>query len=69
MAKMKLKIDGMHCSSCAFLIDGDLEDLDGVKNARTSFAKGICEIEFDDAKLNLSEIISTVKKTGYNVKI
>ena len=39
MKKIKLQIQGMHCSSCAMNIDFDLEDLDGVKSAKTSYAK------------------------------
>ncbi len=35
--KQKLTIIGMHCTSCAMTIDGDLEDfVEGVKNAKTS---------------------------------
>jgi len=30
MQKIKLKINGMHCVSCAMNIDGDLEDTEGV---------------------------------------
>lgn len=34
------------------LIDGDLEDLGGVENANTSYAKGECEVEFDEKECN-----------------
>ena len=67
--KQKFKILGMHCSSCAMSIDFDLEDLDGVKNARTSFAKQETEVEFDDQKLKLEAIVDQIKKTGYQAKI
>jgi len=62
---IKLKILGMHCSSCAMSIDFDLEDLKGVKSAKTSYAREICEVEFDEKKLSLDKIIEVVKKTGY----
>lgn len=39
MTKIKLKIDGMHCTSCAMTIDMDLENLEGVKQSQTSYAK------------------------------
>lgn len=60
-----LKISGMHCSSCAMSIDMDLEDLDGVKNVSTNYAKEITEIEFDEEKIALNEIREQIKKTGY----
>lgn len=67
--KIKLKIDGMHCSSCAMSIDFDLEDLDGIKLAKTSYAKEECEIEFDESFINIEEILKTVKNTGYIAQI
>lgn len=68
MPKLKLKIEGMHCSSCALSIDMDLEDLNGVKSARTSYAKEECEVEFDDQAANQDLIIQTIKKTGYSAQ-
>lgn len=65
MIRKKLKIEGMHCSSCAMDIDMELEDLDGVKEARTSYAKQEAEVEFDDNKLGLDQIIKAIEKSGY----
>ncbi len=66
MTKIKLKIDGMYCSSCAMNIDFDLEDLDGVKSVKTSYAKQVCEIEFDEKKIQTVMVLKTIKKTGYS---
>ena len=63
--KKKFKIEGMHCSSCAMNIDFDLEDLDGIKTAKTSYAKQESEVEFDEEKVNLKTLIEQIKKTGY----
>lgn len=68
LAKKILIIEGMHCSSCAFLIDSDLEELNGVNSVNTSFAKSVCEIEFDEEKIDLGKIVATVEKTGYVAK-
>lgn len=68
IVKEKVKIGGMYCTACALLIDGDLEDLPGVKSAKTSYAKSETEIEFDETQLNLNQVISVIEKTGYNVK-
>jgi len=65
LVKTKLKIAGMHCSSCALNIDFDLEDLDGVTLAKTSYAREETEIEFDSEKLQLGEILDQIQKTGY----
>lgn len=66
MTKKKFKITGMHCTSCALTIDMDLEDLDGVKSARTSYVKSEVEVEFDSNKIPGNSIIETIKKSGYS---
>lgn len=68
LVKKKLKIEGMHCTSCAMNIDFDLEELEGVKSVKTSYAKQECEIEFDSDKATDQVILETIKKTGYTVK-
>mgnify|MGYP001609631013 CR=1 FL=1 len=65
LVKTKLKIEGMHCSSCAMNIDFDLEDLDGVLAVKTSYAREETEVEFDPEKLQLEEILKQIQKTGY----
>ena len=62
--KKKLKIEGMHCSSCAMTIDFDLEDM-GVKSSKTSYVKQETTVEFDEEKIKPREIIKQIKKTGY----
>lgn len=69
IVKKKLKIDGMHCSSCAMNIDMDLEDVEGVKSVRTSYAKQECEVEFEEDKASVDTIIQTIQKTGYQAQL
>jgi len=56
----------MHCSSCAMTIDFDLEDIDGVKSSKTSYARQECSIEFEEGKITIDQLVETVKKTGYS---
>lgn len=65
---LKLKISGMHCTSCAMNIDFDLEDM-GVKSAKTSYAKQETEVEFDEEKIKPQKIIDQIKKTGYKASL
>jgi copper chaperone CopZ len=65
--KKKLKIDGMHCTSCAMTIDFDLEDLEGVKSSKTNYARQETEVEYDEEKIKFSEILKQIKETGYGV--
>lgn len=68
MKKIKLKIDGMHCSSCAMLIDGDLEELEGVKSSVTNYYRQECEVEIEGDKVDVNKLIETVKNTGYQAE-
>lgn len=69
IVKKKLKIEGMHCTSCSMNIDFDLEDTMGVKQVKTSYASQICEIEYDAEKLTEQQIIKIIQKTGYLAQI
>lgn len=69
MQKIKLNIIGMHCTSCAMSIDGELEDTDGVKEAKTNYAKQVTEVTFDPAKVSEQEIVLTIKKLDYDAEV
>jgi len=67
--KAKLKIIGMHCTSCAMSIDGDLEDnVKGVKSAKTSYASQVCEIEIEE-EVKIEQIITQIQETGYQAQL
>lgn len=68
LVKKKLKIEGMHCTSCAMSIDFDLEDLEGVKKANTNYAKQETEVEFDEKSIKPEQISEQIQKTGYKAK-
>lgn len=68
IVKKKLKIDGMHCTACSMNIDFDLEDL-GVKSAKTNYAKQESEVEYDEEKLTIKQIIEQIQKTGYKASV
>lgn len=65
MKKVVLSITGMHCTSCSVLIDTVLEELDGVKSAKTSYADQKVEVEFDPQKVTVTEFITAIKSEGY----
>lgn len=59
----------MHCTSCAFNIDGELEDTDGIEEANTNFAKAQTEVKFDPEKVNVDKIIKLIKTVGYDASL
>lgn len=69
MKKTILKIVGMHCTSCALTIDLDLEDLPGVKNAKTSYVKQYTEVEYDPQKVSEEQLLETISAAGYTAVV
>ncbi|MBU4251939.1 MAG: heavy metal translocating P-type ATPase [Candidatus Omnitrophica bacterium] len=65
MEKIILNISGMHCASCASNIEGALKRLPGVFSARVNFATEKAYLEFEPQKLKPADLITTVKKSGY----
>ena len=65
MTTLVLNIIGMHCNSCAINIDFELEDLDGVKEAKTHYAKQHTQVTFDPEKLAVEKIVAAISKLGY----
>lgn len=64
-----LKITGMHCSSCAMNIDFELEDLDGVKEAKTNYAQQKSQVTYDPNKVTIEQMAQVIKKLGYDIAL
>lgn len=69
MTKIIFKILKMHCTSCSVLIDTVLEELKGIKSAKTSYANQTTEVEYDPSQITPEKMIETIKKEGYDMKI
>ncbi|MFF5757423.1 heavy-metal-associated domain-containing protein [Streptomyces longwoodensis] len=62
--QMVLQIEGMHCSSCGLLIDDELEEVPGVRSARTDIRKGRSVVRLEDANLDPALLIKAVEGAG-----
>lgn len=58
----------MHCTSCSMRIDGDLEEISGVKSSVTNFARGIADIEYDENKVQIETLKDVIQQAGYTVE-
>lgn len=65
MTTAKIKIQGMHCKSCEYLITEEVKSIDGVRKAKVSYANGTAEITYDPDKTTEKEIISKIREHGY----
>ncbi|MGY0499392.1 heavy-metal-associated domain-containing protein [Nocardia sp. FBN12] len=69
MATHTFEIHGMHCGSCALLIDDALEDLPGVRTTQTSRKKGRATVELDPALNSPGDIVTAITELGYTAAI
>jgi Cu+-exporting ATPase len=63
--KKVLKISGMHCASCAAIIENTLKKEEGIKTANINFASEKLYLEFDQIKINIDKIKKIIEKLGY----
>jgi Cu2+-exporting ATPase len=60
-----LLIEGLRCSACSWLIDKVLRRHGGVLDVSVNAATGRASVTWDDAQLNLAEIMRTIAQLGY----
>lgn len=63
--KKTLKLEGLDCVSCAVMIDDVLEELPGVVSSKTNYPKSVCEVELDEDKTSLEDVISSIEMGGF----
>jgi Cu+-exporting ATPase len=69
MKTTNLEIIGMHCASCATLINRGLSKAEGVKEANVNYATAKATVLFDETKLKEHDLIKIVQSKGYNAKL
>ncbi|MEW6110268.1 MAG: heavy metal-associated domain-containing protein [Nitrospirota bacterium] len=66
---MKLKAEGITCSSCAVDMENILRGSEGVLDASVSFTDEIISVRYDPDVLDRKHVFSAVRRLGYKVKI
>ncbi|MCL5438889.1 MAG: heavy metal translocating P-type ATPase [Patescibacteria group bacterium] len=68
-ARVNLSLSGMHCASCALLIEKSLNKTPGVKEAHVNFAAEKASITYDESISKTENLIEAVKKAGYSATV
>lgn len=63
--KQRFQIKGMHCTGCVMAVEGAIEDLDGVRSANANYAKQQADVEYDETKVTVQQIMAAVAEVGY----
>ena len=64
LKKETYPIVGMHCASCKALIEKSLSKKEAIKAAKINYGAEKLTLEYDDQKINLEEIASTISSLG-----
>lgn len=67
--RAKLDISGMHCASCAGLIERSLKKVPGVTQANVNFAAEKALVVFDEHSAQVEDLVKAVTKTGYGATL
>lgn len=67
--KRNFRISGMHCASCALIIEDNLKKLPEIKSVNVSFATQKAKIVYDGNQDNDKKIIEMIKKSGYQASL
>src|SRR3989338_3783829 len=64
---IKLSIGGMHCASCASVIEKRLSKAKGLQKASVNFATEKATVEYDDQQADEKVLSDVIVKAGYKV--
>lgn len=65
MEKVTVPIKGMHCASCALVIEKTLSKAEGVKEVKVNYGTEKASIEYDKEKVSLTKMSDLLKPYGY----
>ena len=63
------KIKGMHCASCAGIIEKTLKKVDGITSAEVNYGTEAAKLTFDPAKTTPEQLSKTIEPLGYTLII
>ncbi|MCL4397742.1 cadmium-translocating P-type ATPase [Patescibacteria group bacterium] len=69
MSATDLSITGMHCASCALLIEQSLNKTKGVQKANVNYAAEKARVTFDDSQTTIEDLVKAVEKAGYKAAL
>ena len=68
MATVTLNIDGMTCGGCVKSVTKVLNGLDGVRSATVSLENKNAQVEFDESKIQIAQLVEAVEDAGFDAR-
>jgi len=63
------KVKGMHCASCASIIEKTLKKTAGVHSAEVNYGTEAAKIDFDETKTDVHHLSEQLKPLGYSLQM
>lgn len=67
--KKQFDVIGMSCASCQAHVDHAVNKLDGVINCNVNLLTNSMEVEYNEKKIDVEDIIKAVQKVGYDANV
>lgn len=67
MTSKTYNIKGMHCASCASIIEMAFKETDGVKSAEVNYGTETAKVSFDESKTNAETLSKKIEPYGYSI--
>lgn len=64
-ATVTIRVEGMHCGSCASSVEKKLKATEGVEEVRVNFEKKEAWVKYDDKKTNVAKLREAINSTGF----
>ncbi len=61
------RVKGMHCASCAGIIERTFKKIDGVHSAEVNYGTETAKISYDPNKTNPQDLSKNIEKLGYSI--
>lgn len=63
----EFKVRGMHCVSCAMIIEEEAEEMEGVHEAKADFKKNTLKVETEE-NFNINKLFEKLSALGYELE-
>lgn len=63
--EVTLNAKGMHCPSCAMLVEMSLAKVEGVRSSKVDYAHETARVSYDDEVATTDALVAAVNEAGY----
>src|SRR3989344_2901920 len=67
--KISVRVKGMHCASCASIIERTVKKIDGVEHIEVNPGTENAKISFDNTKTNPEDFNKKLESLGYSLML